>query len=126
MSAIQAKIGDDGELIQDVQNIKSLNKITVRVRDILAKYPETRGDDVLLVWRFYREYYSHKIRFSFKQFKDLLEIPAMESITRARRSIQKPSNPDAGEFKPSEKKRRKRVRREGVMRQYFKGENHEQ
>ncbi len=114
---MQTQLGNAEEIETDKREITSMDKIKPKVKYILEKYPETKGDDILLVWRYYREFYSDKIRFSFRQFRNLLELPAMESITRNRRFIQKPMS-DGGELRPTKRTQRKRLRRENLLRQY--------
>ena len=67
--------------------IKNKETIENRVQFILENYPQTKGDDVLLIYRYLR-YYTD-VRLSFQTFKQLFTIPAFESITRARRHVQR-------------------------------------
>lgn len=103
----------EGSLTFSEDVIKSINKINQRTEFILKKYPETKGDDTLLIWRYMREFHYDKIRISFKAFKNLLELPAFESITRARRKIQET------ELQPKERTRNKRKLREIIFRGYY-------
>lgn len=92
--------------------IPTLKKVKERVRYILEKYPPTRGNDMILLWRYYREYESDKLNLSFRKFKDMLRATSMETIRRSRQKIQ-----EGGEFLPTEKTVRKRRRREGIIRE---------
>jgi hypothetical protein len=105
-------------LLEDDEIISSLLKIQDRVRYILIKHPEAKGDDVLLIWRYLRFFHYKQIKISFPEFKALLTLPAFESITRARRKLQEKDL----SLRPTEKTQRKRRYRCMVMKEYYKGD----
>lgn len=71
----------------------NLYKLEVIVKDVLERFPDTRNDDFKLVYAVYREinfFHTTKelfceIMLNHKEY----ELPAFESITRARRKVQK-------------------------------------
>ena len=85
-------------------------KRTVRVKDeveqILREYPQARGDDRVLAWRYYRQFSG--IRISFQNFNALRRAPAFETISRRRRELQN----EHPELEASERVQHKRYRRE--------------
>lgn len=93
------------------------NKPTIekRVKQILEIYPQTRGDDVLLHYRYLRDF--TPVRLSFATFKQLLYIPSPESITRARRKIQ--ASEANAHLRPTKRVRHKREGLEGANRAYY-------
>jgi hypothetical protein len=101
--------------------IKNKPKIEDRVRGILTRFPYTRGDDVLL-YRKYLLLYSD-VRLTASEFKKFLMIPSPESISRARRKIQKPTS-EHPELMPSERVKRKRTKIEGLDREYYAEQTH--
>jgi hypothetical protein len=66
--------------------VQRTEKVKDRVAYILTQYPQTRGDDLQLVWRYYQLYTNVRIKFS--DFKALLMCPAPETISRRRRELQ--------------------------------------
>lgn len=60
--------------------------IESRVKQILIDYPPTKGDDLLLVYRYWQRHANIKI--SFRNFKDLFYAPSTETICRSRRRVQ--------------------------------------
>ena len=94
----------------EASTIKDLKRTKEKVKYILETYPQSRGSDTLLIWKFLRTFYPY-VRISFHQFQDLLTLPAFETLTRCRRVIQ---NKD-GLFKPTERVCRKRKRREEII-----------
>ena len=63
-------------------------KVKDRVAWLLKRYPQTKGDDLQLVWRYYQHYTNIRIKFS--DFKELLMSPAPETIRRRRQELQQP------------------------------------
>lgn len=95
------------------QMVKNKPRIEDLVKDLLIKHPQARGDDMILLWQFYRQFSG--IRIKFGQFKSLLMAPAAESITRARRKVQT-EHPD---LKPTQRVVRKRKVNEEACRDYY-------
>jgi hypothetical protein len=79
-------------------------RVKDRVMELLEKYPQTRGDDLQLAFRFYRAYTGIRIKFS--TFQALLMAPAPETISRRRRECQN----EHPELKPTERVVGKRAR----------------
>ena len=68
-----------------------MDKLNQKVERILRTKPRTRNDDFLLINEVYKEYIStQSMSFDLlaKMYREL-ELPPFESITRARRKIQK-------------------------------------
>lgn len=68
-----------------------MDKLNQKVERILRTKPQTRNDDFLLINEVYKEYISTQ-SMSFDLLSRMhreLELPPFESITRARRKIQK-------------------------------------
>jgi hypothetical protein len=84
--------------------IKRACRIKDKVKDILERYPQTKGDDLQLTWRYYMEY--TEVRLSFQTFKALLLCPAPETLSRRRRELQH----EYPALMPTERVRRKRIR----------------
>ena len=82
--------------------VNRAEKVKDRVAYILTQYPQTRGDDLQLVWRYYQLYTNVRIKFS--DFKALLMCPAPETISRRRRELQEPERAavEKGEIELSE------------------------
>lgn len=95
------------------QMVKNKPRIEDLVKDLLIKHPQARGDDMILLWQFYRQFSG--IRIKFGQFKSLLMAPAAESITRARRKVQT-EHPN---LKPTQRVVRKRKVNEEACRDYY-------
>lgn len=91
-------------------------KIEGRVRFILENYPPTRGDDVLL-YRKYLMLYTD-VRLTAREFEKFFRIPAPESISRARRKIQKPTSENPI-LMPTKRVKRKRAINEDGNRAYY-------
>lgn len=66
--------------------VERTEKVKDRVKHIITEYPQTKGDDLQLVWRYYQVYTNVRIKFSV--FKDLLMCPSPETIRRRRQEIQ--------------------------------------
>lgn len=70
-----------------------LYKLETIVRKVLEEYPDTRCDDFILIFRVYKEINEAAVlrelfcytMLNHKEYR----LPAFESITRARRKIQK-------------------------------------
>jgi len=95
------------------QMVRNKPTIEALVVDLLTKYPQARGDDMILLWRFYRNFSG--IRIQFGQFKQLLNAPSAESITRARRKVQEKRE----DLRPTKRVLRKRRINEEACRQYY-------
>jgi hypothetical protein len=66
--------------------LETLSTAKEQVKEILETYPQAKGDDNLLLWKFYGRY--SNIRISFKMFEQLRMAMRAETITRARRMLQ--------------------------------------
>jgi len=78
-----------------------------RVKQILKIYPECRDSDKKLLWRYWQnEFYSSKPNILF--YNDFLKCTSAESITRARRAIQK-HHPELQASEPIKKARSKKA-----------------
>jgi predicted RNA-binding protein with EMAP domain len=62
-------------------------KIYDRVKKILELHPSTRNSDKRLIWQVYKDMYPFGQDLTIS-YHDFMELPAFESITRARRKIQ--------------------------------------
>lgn len=89
-----------------------LEKIESIVKYVLINYEDTRNDDFVLVYRVYKEINEDLvIRELFCEVMlnhYLYNLPAIESITRARRKLQAKYE----ELKPSEKVKKARIEKE--------------
>lgn len=103
---MQTKLIGDSEK-EEMDVIAKLKKIKHKVRYILEKYPDTRGDDVLLLFRYYRIFEPDRVTFKMSDFKALFNMTSPESIRRVRQKIQ-----EGGELLPTERTVLKRRRRE--------------
>jgi hypothetical protein len=63
-------------------------KVKDRVAWLLKRYPQCKGDDLQLMWRYYQHY--TEIRITFTNFKQLLMAPSMETVRRRRQELQSP------------------------------------
>ena len=93
----------------------TMKKVKERVRYILEKHPSARGNDMILLWRYYREFEPDKIKLTFKKFQDMMRATSMETIRRSRQKIQ-----ESGELLPTDKTVLKRRRREQIIRSEIK------
>ena len=67
-----------------------LNKIEIKVTEILENCPRTRGDDWALLKEFYDEYVDTEL-FTFAtmcNYHNELGLPSFESIRRCRQKVQ--------------------------------------
>ena len=67
-----------------------LNRIEIKVTDILERCPQARADDWVLLKEFYDEYIDTEL-FTFAtmcQFHNELDLPSFESVRRCRQKIQ--------------------------------------
>jgi len=87
--------------------------IEQNVKQILKDFPPTKGDDLLLIFRYWKRH--DKIRISFAKFKDLLGATCPETIRRSRQKIQA-QHP---EFKPRERTRLKRKKNQEAHANYY-------
>lgn len=111
------------------QMIDSYKTIEKKVEFILEKYPQSRGDDTILIYRLLREFYP-QVKLSFKNFKDLLYIPAFDSIRRSRQALTQLENKAKGipagrrtDLRPTKRVQKKRDRKEKGMRKLFSQRN---
>jgi len=94
--------------------------VKARVREILQLYPDARGDDRILAWRYCLRFCG--IRIKFRDFAQLRAAPSFETITRRRRELQgkdgngDPLNP---ELCPTERTLQKRERREEALSHHY-------
>lgn len=107
------------------QMLKKRPTIEANVREIMLSIPQTKGDDLLLIYYYWRKH--DRIRISFRQFRDLLFSTSPESIRRSRQKLQNAKdgagNPKYPELQPKEKTARKRHRSERAHSNYYgKGE----
>jgi len=94
----------------EATTIPTMKKVKERVRYILEKHPSTRGNDMILLWRYYREFESDRIKLSFRKFQDLMRATSMETIRRTRQKIQ-----EGEELLPTDKTVLKRRRRAEII-----------
>ena len=84
-----------------------LYKIEDVVKEVLELYPDTRKDDFILIYRVYKEINeAAMIRELFCEIMinhHMYGLPAFESITRARRKVQK-EYPELANKKTQEKR----------------------
>lgn len=101
-------------------------KVKDRVAWILKRYPQTKGDDLQLVWRYYKAYTN--IRIKFVDFKELLMSPAPETIRRRRQELQQIEKQglEAGEitledcqYLPKERTLKKRHNYRNALKAYY-------
>ena len=95
----------------EATTIPHMKRVKDRVRYILEEFPSAKGNDMLLIWRYYQTFESDRIRISFTEFKDLMRATSMETIRRTRQRIQ-----EAGEYLPTDRTILKRRRREEIIR----------
>lgn len=88
-------------------------RVKDRVKAILINYPQARGDDTLLIWRYLRA--NTGVRLKFNDFKQLLMCPAFETIRRRRQELQAA----CPELKPSQRVVRKRYKNELAHEHYY-------
>lgn len=65
--------------------------IQEQVENLLRKHPKSMDDDreLFLAWIFYYENITEEEKIAFGKFKDIIRrMPALESLTRARRDLQ--------------------------------------
>lgn len=94
----------------EAKTISDLKTVKHKVRFILEKYPPSKGNDVILLYRYY-QHFGNGVKIKAEVFEQLLAVTSPESITRARRLIQ-----EGGEYLPSERVQKKRRRREQIIR----------
>jgi len=95
----------------EATTIPHMKRVKDRVKYILQMFPPAKGNDMLLIWRYYQVFEPDKIRISFTEFKDMMRATSMETIRRTRQKIQ-----EAGEFLPTDRTILKRRRREEIIR----------
>jgi hypothetical protein len=87
--------------------------VKARVKEILIEIPQTKGDDLLLIYHYWRRH--DFIRISFSKFKDLIYATSPESIRRRRQELQH----DNAELRATERVVHKRERNEEAHRHYY-------
>ena len=101
-------------------------KVKDRVAWILKRYPQTKGDDLLLTWQYYKHYTN--IRIKFVDFKELLMSPAPETLRRRRQELQQPEKQalengeitlDDCQYLPKERTIRKRHNYRNALKAYY-------
>lgn len=65
--------------------MSELNTVKEQVEECLQKFPQTRNSDALLMLKLYHHFYKVS---EDDPISKLLEVPAPESVSRARRFIQ--------------------------------------
>ena len=105
--------------------LKSFKNHEARVEYVLEKYPQTRGSDTLLWWRYCKEFYP-QIKIKFNIFKELLQMPSYETCRRWRQRLTQKPNPakriPAGrrlDLRPLNRTQIKRQRRENILRPFL-------
>lgn len=86
--------------------VKRTVPVKKRVESLLEQFPECRGDDMQLAYRYYKRYSG--IRITFSDFKSLRTAVRPETISRRRREVQAARS----DLKPTDKTQAKRSRRE--------------
>ena len=108
------------------QMLARSEKVKDRVAWLLKRYPQTKGDDLQLVWRYYKAYTN--IRIKFVDFKELLMSPAPETIRRRRQELQQIEKQglEAGEitlddcqYLPKERTIKKRHNYRNALKAYY-------
>jgi hypothetical protein len=101
-------------------------RVKDRVAELLRTYPQTKGDDLILIWHYFREFTN--IRITYRQFRDLLHAPHPETIRRCRQLLQHNERElvEAGKLRledalylPREKTIRKRRKLEEATHNYY-------
>jgi hypothetical protein len=90
--------------------------VEANVKAILTEVPQTRGDDLLLIYYYWRKH--DKIRIGFEKFKDLFSATCPESIRRSRQKIQADINNQ--HLRPTERVRKKRRANEREHIDYYR------
>lgn len=93
----------------ELNTIKTMKKVKQKVKFLLEKYPETKGDDRLLIYRFYKVF-EDNVLIKPRYFEALMRATSYETITRARRKIQ-----ENGELLPTDRTISKRRLRERII-----------
>jgi hypothetical protein len=88
-------------------------RVKDRVFEILEAHPQARGDDLLLLYYYWRRW--GKIRITFAKFEDLFQASAPETVRRRRQEIMQ----EHPELKPSERVKRKRARLQVAMMEHY-------
>ena len=89
-------------------------KVKDMVEEVYIKYPSTRGDERLLVWRFLRMF-CPQVKLTFSQFEALRSIPSFETIRRRGQELRH----DKPQYQPTERVQKKRFRRSEAFRHYY-------
>lgn len=100
----------------EVNTIKHIKTVRARVEDILERHPSTRGDDRILLYRYYKEYEPSLMQIKFTDFMSFLRATNPETIRRSRQKIN-----EEGKFLPTDKTVAKRRRREQIIRAEIHG-----
>ena len=109
-----------------IQMVRRTEKVKDRVAWILKRYPQTKGDDLQLIWRYYKHYTNISIHFS--DFKELLMAPSTETIRRRRQELQSPEKQalangeitlDDCQYLPKERTLKKRHNYRNALKAYY-------
>jgi len=85
-----------------------------KVREILSKHLKSRDDDreLFLAWMFYEENMTDEEKIAFEKFKNIIRrMPSLETLTRARRSLQEVNPYLRGENYRARQTREKELRK---------------
>lgn len=72
-----------------------IKKVKAKVENMLCKYPETRNNDMVLIFKLYKKYYGITKKTLLLDVLKLIynnELPCFESIRRTRQKIQEEGN----------------------------------
>lgn len=100
----------------EANTINHIRKVRDRVEYLLEKYPSTRGDDRILLYRYYKTFEPEMMQIKFKAFSNMLRATNPETIRRRRQEWNQ-----EGKYLPTKKTRIKRARREEIIREYEAG-----
>lgn len=109
----RVKMGMERNEPTGAEMLKNRYTVEARVKELLEEYPQCRGDDLLLVYRYYQRH--ERIRIAFGKFRDIFFATCPNTISRSRRKIQRMMP----ELKPTKRVRRKRQRNEEAHRHYY-------
>lgn len=108
------------------QMVARTEKVKDRVAHLLKTYPQTKGDDLQLIWKYYQKYTD--VRISFQNFKSLLMCPSPETIRRRRQELQQPERQAVAngeisladcQYLPRERTERKRHNYKEALKHYY-------
>ena len=96
-----------------LEMMKNHPTVKARVKQLLIEVPQTRGDDLLLIYHYWRRH--DFIRISFARFKDLIFATSPETIRRRRQEL----THDDPTLRPTERVTHKRERNELAHKHYY-------